>query len=795
MKLNLKTLLIGGALLLFVFVIGPRFFGGGDAPPAQEPPVAQVQPEPTLPDGPGAAVQPEPTVARPKASPTARPPKPTAAPKPAATAVPAAAGAPTAESAAPAVSGQTWTVMLYQDADDKILEQDIYVDLNEAERVGSSDRVNIVAQMDRFKGGYKGDGNWTGAGRFYVTQDDDLSRVKSQVVGDLGEIDMSDPRTLVDFVTWAMKTYPADKYALILSDHGMGWPGGWSDGDSPGGGNRNRNIPLTMAIDSNLFLMDLDTALGEIRSQTGLDKFELIGMDACLMGQLEVFSALAPHARYAVASQETEPALGWAYTSFLDTLTQNPDASGADLGRAIVDSYIEDDQRIVDPQARAELTGRGGSGFGASSQVSAKAVARQMAESITLTAVDLAGVPALMDSVNALSVALQGMNQQSVAKARSYAQTFTSIFGEQVPPSYIDLGNFVQLLKKQAGDNAVGQAADQVLADIGQLVLAEKHGPNKPGASGVAIYFPNSQLYAAPVAGPQSYTAVANRFAKDSQWDEFLAYHYTGRRFKPETRANLQKSGAAAVPQRGETITAPGAGPIVVSPIRLSDDVAAPGKPIVLTADIVGQKVGYVYLYAGYLDQASNSIFLADMDYLASPDTQEVGGTYYPVWDEDGRFTIKFEWEPLMFSITDGETSTLAMLRPERYGASPEEAVYTVDGTYTYVDGESRQAKLYFSNGVLQHVYGFTGDGSTGTPREILPNSGDTFTIQETWLDQNGAGKPVTSATQEGKTLTFGDQQFKWKVLDAAVGDYVVGFIVTDLDGNSYEQHANVTVE
>jgi len=35
-------------------------------------------------------------------------------------------------------SDDTWLVMLYQDADDKILEQDIYVDLNEAERVGSS---------------------------------------------------------------------------------------------------------------------------------------------------------------------------------------------------------------------------------------------------------------------------------------------------------------------------------------------------------------------------------------------------------------------------------------------------------------------------------------------------------------------------------------------------------------------------------------------------------------------------------------------------------------------------------
>ncbi len=43
--------------------------------------------------------------------------------------------------------GQTWLVMLYQDADDKMLEQDIYVDLNEAERVGSSERVHIVAQV------------------------------------------------------------------------------------------------------------------------------------------------------------------------------------------------------------------------------------------------------------------------------------------------------------------------------------------------------------------------------------------------------------------------------------------------------------------------------------------------------------------------------------------------------------------------------------------------------------------------------------------------------------------------
>jgi hypothetical protein len=62
-------------------------------------------------------------------------------------------------------TGLKWTVMLYFDADDEILEQDIYTDLNEAEWVGSSARV----QMDRFRGGFKGDGNWTACKRFYLT--------------------------------------------------------------------------------------------------------------------------------------------------------------------------------------------------------------------------------------------------------------------------------------------------------------------------------------------------------------------------------------------------------------------------------------------------------------------------------------------------------------------------------------------------------------------------------------------------------------------------------------------------
>ena len=693
----------------------------------------------------------------------------------------------------PSTEGQTWLVMLYQDADDKVLEQDIYLDLNEAERIGSNDRMHIVAQVDRYAAGYQGDGNWSSTRRYYVTQDNDLQRVGSQQIQDLGEVNMSDGNTLVDFVTWAVETFPADKHVLIMSDHGMGWPGGWSD-PAPGG-RGDASIPLASRLGDELYLMEIDEALQTIREQTGLEQFELIGMDACLMGHLEVFSALQPHARYAVASQEVEPALGWAYTGFLAELARNPDMSGADLGRFIVDSYIDKDQRVVDDQARAEFLRQGSpigglfdllGGGGGGSTMSAAQLAQQLEKNVTLTAVDLAALPALMDSVNNLSFTLQDADQKSVAQARSYAQSFTSVFGSDIPASYIDLGNFVQLLQQQSNSSSVSAATNDVLAAINQAVIAEKHGPNKPGAMGVSIYFPNSQLYNNPITGPESYTAIARRFAQDSLWDDFMAFHYTGRNFS-------QADTSLVVPDRAAGIDIPGAGGITISELAMSDNVAAPGQPILLSVDITGENVGYIYLFAGFFDRSANSIYVADNDYLEAPDTREVDGVFYPEWGTEP-FTMEFEWEPLVFALNDGVNSIVAPLTPQSYGASYEDATYTTDGIYTYVDGETRHARLLFQDGVLRQVFGFTGTEGTGAPREIIPETGDTFTVLERWIDLDTNGNVVQNTTQEGGILTFSDQPITWESLDAAAGDYIVGFVVTDLDGNAYQAFSEVTV-
>lgn len=278
---------------------------------------------------------------------------------------------------------QKWLVMVYSDADDEILEEDMLFDLNEMEMVGSSERVHIVAQVDRFDGGYAGDGDWTGARRYYITKDTNLKALGSELVEDLGEVDMGSTDTLVDFITWAVQSYPADRYVLILSNHGAGWPGGWSDYDP-------------VKEDGNwIYLNQLGAALESARQKTGIDQFDLVGMDACLMGMLEVYTELSSSARYAVASQENEPALGWAYAHFLGQLSEQPEMSGADLARTIVAGYIDHDLRILDDEARNEML----LNYGISKSISASELAHEWGTEATLSAVDLsdlAGVHAAL---------------------------------------------------------------------------------------------------------------------------------------------------------------------------------------------------------------------------------------------------------------------------------------------------------------------------------------------------------------------------------------------------------------
>jgi len=705
------------------------------------------------------------------------PPRPAA---PAGQAAPPSQAAPTADGSlavddAPAAAG-TWLVMLYNNADDEILEQDIFTDVNEAELVGSSDDVTIVAQLDRYKGAFRGDGDWTGARRFLITRDDDLDAIGSDMLADLGEVDMADGATLVDFVTWAAATYPADHYALIMSDHGMGWPGGWNDPAPPGPGPDG----LALTADGDLLLLDeLSAALAEARAAAGIERFELVGFDACLMAHIEVLTAMAPHARYVVASQEVEPSLGWAYASFLGQLVDDPAMDGAALGRAIVDSYIDQDLRIVDDDARAVLAEET---FG-DEEGSAEEIAAAMGVDVTLGVYDTAAVPGLLAGLDGLTAALADVDQADVAEARTYAQSFENVFAEDGPAPYIDLGHFAQLAR-EIGDDGVTTAADRLLDALAAAVIAERHGEERPGASGLSLYFPGSELYESEEAGAETYAAVADTFARESRWDNFLNFHYFG--------VALDDTASPA----GEA-SAPGASAIEVADLELSEtEIGQDGATTVATT-VTGERIGFIYAFTGYYDPDEDSILVADLAYIDAGESREVGGVFYPDWGDEGGVEIEFDWEPVIYGIDDGTGHgvSFALLSPADYGDTDESVTYTVDGMYTFKGGERRYAQLFFKDDKLTRVLGFSGQSARGAPRVITPRAGDTFTVYDERIKLNSdSDADVEYIREEGATLTFGRKKWRVATLTAPAGDYVLGIQAEDMDGNRYEAYDTVTV-
>jgi clostripain len=126
-----------------------------------------------------------------------------------------------------------WTVMVYLDADNN-LEGAGIDDINEMEMVGSTSNVNIVVQIDRIpysvldsnNQGYADDisnGDWTDTRRYYITQDYDPYIINSQLVSNLGELNMGTSSTLINFAKWAVSNYPAKKYLLVIWNHGGGF--------------------------------------------------------------------------------------------------------------------------------------------------------------------------------------------------------------------------------------------------------------------------------------------------------------------------------------------------------------------------------------------------------------------------------------------------------------------------------------------------------------------------------------------------------------------------------------------
>lgn len=170
--------------------------------------------------------------------------------------------------------------------------------------------------------------------RWYITSEP-LTRLK-----DAGRVSMTDPKTLTDFIEYSADNFPANRYILILWDHG---------GGSESGFGYDENYPNSGSLSPDL----LAKALGDVNVKGNNIKFDFIGFDACLMANVETAIALEPYADYLVASEETEPGEGWYHTNWINMLENNTSVSTLDVGKTIIDDYISNTKQS---EATAETT-------------------------------------------------------------------------------------------------------------------------------------------------------------------------------------------------------------------------------------------------------------------------------------------------------------------------------------------------------------------------------------------------------------------------------------------------------
>jgi hypothetical protein len=642
-----------------------------------------------------------------------------------------------------------WTVIVYSAADDEVLEESMWFDVNEMELVGSNPQMNIVVQIDRYPGAFSGDGDWTDTRRYWITQDNDLEHITSPVVESLGEADMGNTQTLIDFVTWAVQNYPAKKYALVMSDHGGGWTGGFSD--------------MSASSSSELSIPEIGSSIEQIRQNTGIDKFELIGFDACLMGQVEVFGSLYPYSNYMVASEEVIPGYGWSYAAWLGQLAQNPVMDGMGLSQSIISTYVSNDTLLTGGRASSDE------------------IAQEEATT-TLSAIQSSRMPDVIGAMNQFVSSITSLDQSIVAEARTYTRSYFSLFGEEVSPSFIDLGNFAEVLTALTDDAAIEQSAVQLQAAIDSAVVAEKHGINMAGSNGIAFHFPDSNLYYYTEFNsnfPPYYAESSSNFLELSVWDEFLAYHYTGEEFAPQ-------EGVAMAPSRTAEIVAPGASQMTVGPIQISDtDIT--GDELVTVSTTVEGNVAYIHTALYFWDPASESYWIGDVSYYIADNTITIDGVNVPDYGPSP-IQVEYEWSPSLYALTDGEHDAYVLLEPAEYLSADGETVYAVYGQYTYFEsGTPVDASLYFdADGNFLYAYAFPDqdDNGASTPVEINPQIGDQFTDYVQYYTYDSNDNPTFSYELSDDVFTWGEEGFSFYASYPVDGQYAVGVVAYDFDNN-----------
>ena len=211
---------------------------------------------------------------------------------------------------------KAWTILIYANGNNELLPE-IWQSKIMAEHAKRHQDVNVILQISREKDelvsiirpSYSftpSKVKWLGTRRYLIADG------KSNLLKDLGKINMAHPISLYHFVKWAISSYPAENYMLILSGHGYQFVGAMTD--------YSQQAPCIMGIPE--MCSAIQRSCEELTA-----KIDLLVFDICYLNSIEVMYELGkeedPAVKNVITYLQNGPIAGLALNELINTVQIN----------------------------------------------------------------------------------------------------------------------------------------------------------------------------------------------------------------------------------------------------------------------------------------------------------------------------------------------------------------------------------------------------------------------------------------------------------------------------------------
>lgn len=361
-----------------------------------------------------------------------------------------------------------WTVLVFMNAANDLFTFST-LNMNQMEEVAGNPDVRFVVQWKQSRE-VQPQSSFNGTRRVLV-KPDTSGQVVSDVIQDLGpNVDMGDWRELQEFINWGKEFYPADRYCIVIWNHGNGWL------------RSARETTRAVSFDD---VTGNSIQLDELRLALGANRYDMVAFDASLMQMVEAAYEISDQAVTVIGSEESPPGEGYPYDDVFREFRDNPTLGTRALSRNFVTAMVNNP-----PYAGRKIT-----------------------QSVVDTS-KLDNVASALDLLAADLIANLGTMTPAIQSARNTSQSYSPTISRY----FRDIYDLCDKLKAHASTpEFIRTRCTAVQTALTDAIVHEGHNAQSPNSHGLSVDFSPSSFFTV-VQGEYA----RFKFSADTRWDEFL---------------------------------------------------------------------------------------------------------------------------------------------------------------------------------------------------------------------------------------------------------------------------------